>query len=98
MTPTLIPRSVLAEGLAGDQLNQLAAVMLGLVVFAAIFALIERQRSRRGKGRGEAAAPPIDPPRASASPGYVTQPPAAPVTSATPLPPAPVVAPDDLPV
>jgi hypothetical protein len=46
---------VLAEGITADQLRQLAAVMLGLVVFAAIFVLVERQRVRRG---GDQVTPP----------------------------------------
>src|SRR6202171_137690 len=46
---------VLAEGISADQLRQLAAVMLGLVVFAAVFALVERQRARRG---GDEVTPP----------------------------------------
>jgi hypothetical protein len=38
---------VLADGIGPDQERALAAVMLGLVVFAAAFLLVERQRSRR---------------------------------------------------
>jgi hypothetical protein len=40
---------VLADGVSTDQERALAAVMLGLVVFAAVFVLVERQRSRRGR-------------------------------------------------
>ena len=52
---------VLAEAITADQLRQLAAVMLGLVVFAAVFVLVERQRVRRG---GDQVTPPPfeDPP------------------------------------
>src|ERR1700737_2092825 len=48
-------RLAAAEGITSDQLRQLAAVMLGLVVFAAVFILVERQRSRRG---GDDLTPP----------------------------------------
>ena len=50
---------VLAEGITADQLRQLAAVMLGLVVFAAVFVLVARQRARRG-GDDEATPPPFE--------------------------------------
>ena len=40
MIMSALPQTVQAETISGDQLTQLAAVMLGLVVFAAIFALI----------------------------------------------------------
>jgi hypothetical protein len=49
------PPLVLADGVSADQLRQLAAVMLGLVVFAAVFILVERQRARRG---GDQVSPP----------------------------------------
>src|ERR1700730_4873865 len=50
---------VLAEGITADQLRQLAAVMLGLGVFAAVFVLVERERARRG-GDDEATPPPFE--------------------------------------
>jgi hypothetical protein len=77
----LLP-AVLAETISRDQLNQLAAVMLGLVVFACVFALIERQRSRRSKHRDDAEAPPIDPPRSTPPPRYVSDSPAVAITTA----------------
>jgi hypothetical protein len=92
------PPTVLADTISGDQLTQLAAVMLGLVVFAAIFALIERQRSRRGKDHGEVQPPPIDPPPSTPPPRYVSDEPAVPITVAPPPPAAPGVMPDNLPV
>jgi hypothetical protein len=49
---------VLAEGITSDQLRQLAAVMLGLVVFAAVFVLVERQRVRRDGD--EVTPPPVE--------------------------------------
>jgi hypothetical protein len=49
---------VLAEGVTSDQIRQLAAVMLGLVVFAAVFVLVERQRVRRDGD--EVTPPPIE--------------------------------------
>src|ERR1700716_3491860 len=97
MPPSVLPQTVLAETISRDQLNQLAAVMLGLVVFAAIFALVERLRSRRGKDDDQAEAEAIDPP-SSTPPRYVSDAPAVAITTA-PLPPTtPGVAPDDLPV
>src|ERR1700694_2772911 len=93
-----LPQTVRPETSSGDQLTQLAAVMLGLVVFAAIFALVERQRSRRGKDHGEKQPPPIDPPRSTPPPRYVRDQPAVPITPPPPTPAAPAGVPDNLPV
>jgi hypothetical protein len=97
MTMSVLPQTVLAETISRDQLNQLAAVMLGLVVFAAIFALIERQRSRRGKDPDHEALPPIDAPTSS-PPRYVSDSPSVAITTAPPSQATAEVAPDDLPV
>jgi hypothetical protein len=53
-----VVRLVLADGVSTDQERALAAVMLGLVVFAAVFALVERQRRRRAREARE--DPPAD--------------------------------------
>ena len=76
-----------AEALTPDQLTQLAAVMLGLVVFAAVFALIERQRGRRGRVEDSEPAP-VDDPKPP-PPRYVAEPPSVPITTAPPSPDVP---------
>src|ERR1700682_5793829 len=98
MIMSALPQTVQAETIPGAQLPQLAAVMLGLVVFAAIFALVERQRSRRGRDHGEKQPPPIDPPRSTPPPRYVSDQPAVPITTPPPTPAAPAGVPDNLPV
>jgi hypothetical protein len=73
---------VLADGVSTDQERALAAVMLGLVVFAAVFVLVERQRSRRGREARKdpladqtgASGPPVAP---VVEPGANPDPPAA---------------------
>ncbi len=61
---------VLAEGITGDQVKQLSAVMLGLVVFAAVFVLVERQRS---SDHTEPAPPPeVEEPAAAPQPIYAS--------------------------
>src|ERR1700737_3633942 len=98
MTTSTLPQAVLAETISRDQLTQLAAVMLGLVVFAAIFALVERQRSRHGKDHGDGAAPSIDSPGSAPPPRYVSDAPAVAIPTAPPAPKTPETLPDDLPV
>jgi hypothetical protein len=98
MTALTVPQAVLAETISRDQLNQLAAVMLGLVVFASIFALIERQRSRRGKHGDDVAEPPLDQPPSAPPPRYVSDAPAVAITTAPRSPATPDAAPDNLPV
>jgi len=74
-------RLVLADGVSTDQERALAAVMLGLVVFAAVFALVVRQRSSRGREPRKDA--PADP---TGAPGLVVGPVVEPTANPDPVP------------
>jgi hypothetical protein len=53
----------LADVVSADQERGLAALLLGLVAFAAVFVLLERRRSRRGEeARKDAPEATADPP------------------------------------
>ena len=103
-------RLVSADSVSPEQERALVAVMLGLVVFATIFLIVERRRNRRAKaarempGTAEEEEPPsptVAPPPVEPRAPQLYRPPLAnpegKVPDPLPAPAAPAVAPEPLP-